>query len=322
MPGGPYEGQEMDPKTQALAARRSLLAVARPDLTTLEVSGEDRVSWLNGMLTCDLVKRGPSQAPYGLAVARSGRVLADAVILLDGSPPDAASLALVVPATVTASLTEHLQHYLVMEDVELMPKPDEYVAWALHGPRAAEVLMAVMKVGGARGGLVDATGLGGALLLVPTNDDARAALEASIAAAGGVVGDDAGWETLRLERAVPRFGKDFDEKTYPQEAGLERTAVSFDKGCYLGQEVVCMLEMRGHVKRKLAALVLDATVTPERGAAVVDAGGAAAGEVTSSAMSPTLGKPVALAMVKRAYVEPGTQLVVAGANALVVDRPA
>ena len=71
---------------------------------------------------------------------------------------------------------------------------------------------------------------------------------------GGALGDDAAWEALRIERAIPRFGVEFDATTYPQEAALEKRAVSFAKGCYLGQEVVCMLEMRGHVKRKLVPL--------------------------------------------------------------------
>jgi hypothetical protein len=312
----------MDLKTQIEAARRSVLAVPRPDLATLEVSGADRISWLNGLLTCDLVKRAPGQALYGLVVARSGRVLSDAVVVLDGSEPGEAIVRLVVPSSAVAELLEHLRHYLVMEDVELTHHADASVAWALHGPRSIYVLAAA-KAAGAWGGVFDATGLGGAIVLIPTTDlqGARAALQASITAAMGVVGDDDGWEALRIERAVPRFGRDFDAKTYPQEAGLERTAVSFDKGCYLGQEVVCMLEMRGHVKRKLVALVLDGAL-PDRGAPVTDAGGAAAGEVTSSALSPATGKPVALAMLKRAYTEPGTRLLVAGANALVVDRPA
>jgi folate-binding protein YgfZ len=312
----------MDSKTQVDAARSSVLAVPRSDLTTVEVSGEDRLSWLNGLLTCDLVKRAPGRAPYGLVVARSGRVLSDAVVVVEGPPADDERVVLVVPLVAVGDLLKHLQHYLVMEDATLTPEPEAYVAWTLHGPRSADALAAAMKAGRARGGIFDATGLGGALVLVPAaaGDGARAALEASVAAAGGVVGDDEGWEALRLERAVPRFRHDFDEKTYPQEAGLERTAVSFDKGCYLGQEVVCMLEMRGHVKRKLAALVVDGAL-PERGAAVVDAAGAPAGEVTSSVLSPTLGKPVALAMVKRAYAEPGTHLVVSGTNAVVVDRP-
>ena len=109
-----------------------------------------------------------------------------------------------------------------------------------------------------------------------------------------MTGDPAGWNALRLECAVPQFGSDFGDTTYPQEANLEKIAVSFDKGCYLGQEVVCMLEMRGHVKRRLVAVVLDGSEPPSRGAVVSDEAGAVAGEVTSAAASPTLGHPCLL----------------------------
>src|SRR5262249_30258701 len=76
----------------------------------------------------------------------------------------------------------------------------------------------------------------------------------------GAVGDESAWEALRIEQGVPRFRHDFDESTYPQEASLEKRAVSFDKGCYLGQEVVCMLELRGQVKRKLVPVTLSASI--------------------------------------------------------------
>ncbi len=105
-------------------------------------------------------------------------------------------------------------------------------------------------------------------------------------------------EALRLELGVPAFGIDFDDKMYPQEAALEKRAVSFEKGCYLGQEVVCMLEIRGHVKRRLVSFVADARV--ERGAAVTDDAGEEIGKVSSSADSPTIGKPIGLAMIKLA----------------------
>ena len=111
-------------------------------------------------------------------------------------------------------------------------------------------------------------------------------------------------------------------RRYPQEASLENVAVSFDKGCYLGQEVVCMLQMRGHVKRKLAAIVIESDAPPDRGTAVTDEAGASVGEITSAAASPTLGKAVALAMIKRALAKPGQHVVVGGARAEVVDRPA
>jgi tRNA-modifying protein YgfZ len=304
------------PKTQVDAARSAVLALPARHLATLVVTGNDRISWLNGLLTCDLVKWTAGDARYGLIVSRSGRILADPILVADGDRALA-----VVAADRVELLREHLDHYLVMEDVEIATATDSFEPWVLHGPRSAAVLDAARAVD-ARGGVFDRTGLGGAIVLAPRERAAevRATIDAAALAAGGVVGDDEGWEALRLERGVPRFGIDFDEKTYPQEASLEKTAVSFDKGCYLGQEVVCMLEMRGHVKRKLVSLVFDGAA-PTKGAAVSDETGAAVGEVTSAALSPTLGVSVGLAMVKRAQAVPGARVMVGGTIAKVVDRP-
>jgi tRNA-modifying protein YgfZ len=301
------------PAQQVEAAKLAVLAVPEPDLATLVVTGKDRVPWLNGLLTCDLVKRAEGVAVYGLAVGRNGRVLADLVVVFDEA---AERLLVALPRAVVDVLRAHLDHYLVMEDAEL--SVGSFEAWSLHGPGSTDALAAA-RGAGAIGGALDRTGLGGAFLLAPAErgGEVRAALDTAT-----TVGDAPGWDALRLERAVPRFGVDFDDKTYPQEAGLEKTAISFDKGCYLGQEVVCMLEMRGHVKRKLAALVIDAEVPPSRGAAVTDGAGTAVGEVTSASGSPTLGgKAVALAMVKRAQAEPGQGLIVGGARGEVVARP-
>ncbi|HEY6462423.1 MAG TPA: glycine cleavage T C-terminal barrel domain-containing protein, partial [Polyangiaceae bacterium] len=257
----------------------------------------------------------PGAAVYGLFVGRNGRVLADALTVVDDA---GARVLLALPAEPLASLQEHLDHYLVMEDAAMASDPAGFDVWTVHGPRAADALAAAVAAGGV-GGALDRTGLGGAVVLAHTEVQREVA-----AAIAGVatVGDGEGWEALRLERAVPRFGVDFDATTYPQEAALEKSAVSFDKGCYLGQEVVCMLEMRGHVKRKLVPVVLDATELPARGAEVKDEAGAPVGEVTSAAASPTLGKAVVLAMVKRAISEPGKGLAIGGARGEVVERPA
>jgi folate-binding protein YgfZ len=165
------------------------------------------------------------------------------------------------------------------------------------------------------------TGLGGAIVLAPK--DGEATVRARLAEVAAL-GDDAGWNALRVERGVPRFGVDFDATMYPQEASLEKRAVSFDKGCYLGQEVVCMLEMRGHVKRKLVPLVLEAGDVPAKGASVTTTAGEAVGEVTSAVRSPTLGVPVALAMVKFAHAKPNaggdSTLKVGGIAAKIVER--
>jgi folate-binding protein YgfZ len=306
------------PKDQVDAARGAVLALPGGELSTLVVTGKDRLSWLNGLVTCDLVKWDAGDARYGLVVSRSGRVLADPILVADGERAIA-----VVPTARAGVLREHLDHYLVMEDAEIASGTDTFEVWLLHGPRSGAVLAASLAAGAA-GAVFDRTGLGGAIVLVPADRavEGRAALETAALAAGGIVGDAQGWEALRLERGVPRFGIDFDDKTYPQEASLEKAAVSFDKGCYLGQEVVCMLEMRGHVKRKLVSIVLDGIEAPPSGAPVADASGAAVGEVTSAALSPTLGVPIALAMVKRAQAVAGAQVVIGGAHAKVVDRPA
>lgn len=306
--------------SQVAAARRAVLALPEPDLTALSVTGKDRITWLNGLVTCNLASCREGEARYGLVVVRSGRVLVDVtVVLLAGK------VLLVVPAALRGALREHLDHYLVMEDAEIAPDVALDV-WSLHGPRSGDVLRAAVEAG-AMGAPLDRTELGGAIVAFPSDgaESIRAAIARAVSSADGVVGDASGWEALRLERGLPRFGVDFDEKMYPQEAALEKVAVSFDKGCYLGQEVVCMLEMRGHVKRKLVSIVLENDGhdgQPGRGAPVTDEAGTAVGEVTSLAASPTLGKPVGLALLKRAYTEPGSPLVVAGRRAKVVHRPA
>jgi folate-binding protein YgfZ len=311
----------MDPKAQVQAAKETALAVQHADLAVLVVTGKDRISWLNGLLTCDLAKRAPdgpaARAVYGLVVERKGHVLADVVVVMDEASEGRERALLVVPVFTVESLLAHLEHYLVMEDAEIAQAAG-YEVWSVHGPRAEKALDAARAAGGV-GGTLDRTGLGGAMV-VAAPDLTR---EVGAALAGvAIVGDDAGWEALRLERGVPRYGVDFDDKTYPQEAQLEKVAVSFDKGCYLGQEVVCMLELRGHVKRKLVPVVLDDGAPPPRGAPVTDEAGAPVGEVTSAGTSPTLGKPVVMAMVKRAFAEAGKRLVVAGASGEVVERPA
>jgi folate-binding protein YgfZ len=311
-----------DVGTQVEAARAKVLVIPATDVVVLRATGSDRQSWLNGLVTCDLAPLRPGDAAYGLAVTQKGRILADVTVLVGKD-----DLLIVVPASTETELRAAFDKYLIMEDVEVEPEPAKVAVFTLHGPASGKLVESA-RAAGAAAAMVDRTGLGGGVVVAP--EEARAATEAALReaalAAGGVWGDDAGWEALRIERGVPRFGKDFDLTTYPQEASLEKRAVSFEKGCYLGQEVVCMLELRGHVKRKLVALVLDDARTDDvmtslAGADVCDAAGTKVGHVTSSAVSPTLGAPLVLAMVKAAQADPQTKLAVGGRQAHVVDGP-
>ena len=125
------------------------------------------------------------------------------------------------------------------------------------------------------------------MIVVTPGSDAVGAIERAARAAGGGVGDAEGWDVVRVRAAVPRFGVDFDETTYPQEAALETRAVSFQKGCYLGQEIVCMLEMRGHVKRKLVSLAVAVSEPPLPHAPVDDAKGRPSARSRAPCVRPT-----------------------------------
>jgi tRNA-modifying protein YgfZ len=129
-------------------------------------------------------------------------------------------------------------------------------------------------------------------------------------------------DTLRIEGGVPLFGRDMNEETIPLEAGIEGRAISFTKGCYVGQEVIVRVLHRGHgrVARKLVGLTLDGDRVPSAGAAV-RAGDREAGQVTSSTLSPALEKPIALAYLHRDLIEPGTLVSVDGARAAVTGLP-
>ncbi len=299
--------------TPVETATRAAIVVPAADLATLVVTGGDRRTWLNGLITCDLTPMKEGDATYGLFVTQKGRVLADAIVLLDG-----ARVLMAVPRSALADLRASLEHYLIMEDAELSEGEGFEVA-LIHGPRSGDV-SAKMIAAGAHGAPLDRTGLGGAVVFT-AKEDARRVQDARDEALGvvdGLVGDDETWEALRLLRRVPRFGVDFDAATYPQEAGLEKRAVSFSKGCYLGQEVVCMLEMRGHVKRKLVTMRVEGGA-PARGIEVKDAAGEVVGAITSAAVASDADGVIAMAMVKRAKAETGAELRVGEALATVID---
>jgi len=291
------------PADAARAASSSVLVVPARDRAAIVVTGKDRTSWLNGLVTCELAKLESGQGAYGLLVEKKGRIQTDLFVVPNA---DESALALVVPLSLRESLLSTLDHYLIMEDAELALSDLVFVV--AHGPRANE-LRALAPFAGA----VDLLGHGGLVLGAPAAEAAafRAGLADAMTKLGGVVADDATWDAVRIEHGLPRFGVEFDATHYPQEAALEKLAVSFQKGCYLGQEVVYMLQERGHVKRKLVPLDLDAGELPAVGAAVTTAAGEAVGEIRSAAVGPSSGKPVAIAMVKWAHAKPGTELSVA-----------
>ncbi|MBX3188715.1 MAG: folate-binding protein YgfZ [Labilithrix sp.] len=296
------------------AAAESVLVVSEPSRAGIVVRGRDRLSWLNGLLTCELAKLDPGEGAYGLLVEKKGRIQTDLYLApAEGADP---SVVLGVPRDLRDALVATLDHYLIMEDAELVPV--ELSFFIAHGPRAAELGGVVRDRAGAFAGTVRLLPAGGLVIAVPVAEKAEieARLAEEAARLGGAFASDEAWEAVRVEQGLPRFGVEVDATLYPQEASLEKLAVSFSKGCYLGQEVVYMLENRGHVKRKLVPVDIEGAV-PARGAAVTTPAGEAVGEIKSAVTGPVSGKAVGIAMVKWAHAKPSTELRV-GADAATV----
>jgi tRNA-modifying protein YgfZ len=259
------------------------------DWGTLVVNGPERSTWLEGLVTCQVGKLEPGQGTWGLTLNRQGKIQSVLWVL---AASEQLWLAL-APGTLGNSEAE-LGRMLVMEDAELV-RPTHPQHWfSLHGPSAAARARALAEQFDGHAAAIDWSGLGGAALVV---EQSRAPAVLEVCRAELLSEPD--WLRLRLERGLPELGTDFDGRDRPHEAALERRAVNWTKGCYLGQEVVCMQDMRGKVKRSLRLLRIDAPREAElsAGADVVDAARQPIGKLTSSAFSARAGAWLALARV-------------------------
>lgn len=270
-------------------------ALARNDLAVLAVRGDDARIWLNGQITNDVRTTQPGDAVRALVLSVKGRILADVVALDRGER----GLAIVVPRSELDELRARLEKYVIMEDVELVLEPLSVAE--LHG----RLDVALERYA--------APWLGeGASLVIADGD-----VEATLVAAGARRIDDASLELERVRAGRPRFGHDFGITAYPQEAGLD-SAISFKKGCYLGQEVVCMLENRGQLSRALVRLAVDGPVSV--GAKVHDAAGAELGAITSVATDEAARETLALGYLRRASIADGAEVKIGDRGARVLGR--
>jgi folate-binding protein YgfZ len=300
-----------------VAARSGCLWVPRPDLATLVVTGADRLSWLQGILSSDVEGLSSGEGSWGLVLTKQGKILADVTVVASAN---AAYLGLVRGAA--PRVVEWLDQFLVMEDASVADATADF-GWAmLHGPSGVDVARDLLRTVSDDGACaaVDFTGFGGAMLVARGADVEK--FDSALQARSDVrIGTAEDWLRLRVERLVPITGVDIDEHTSAHEASLERRAVSWTKGCYLGQEAVCMQDMRGKVKRRLATVLLTGGAPPAAGTPVTLPGGAKVGETRSAAQSEALGGAVAIALLAADASIPGTTVLVGDAPASVVELP-
>jgi folate-binding protein YgfZ len=222
-----------------------------------------------------------------------------------------------------AAARRHLEMYSIGRDVKVADVSAERAILSLIGPRAVEIAGCAAlpenacETTAVAGVECLAVGTRAGIDLIGAAADAER-LRDALLAAGAVEVAAAAAEILRIESGVPRFGAEMGTETMPAEAGIVEAAVSFTKGCYIGQETVARLHYKGRPNRHLRGLRLSASAEP---GAALRLGEKEVGKLGGSAVSPAFG-PIGLAILRR-EAEPGAELAVGedGVTARVVDLP-
>ncbi len=302
---------------EALRTRAAVLDLTGRGL--IRVSDEDRARLLHAMSTNDIASLTPGAGTQALFLNDKGRILAEFAaycrtddFLLD---TEAATRQLVY---------EHLDHFIIMDVVELEDVSDLHCVLGVEGPAAAEVLRSMgaplpeaayahVAWDGAMLARCSYTGSPGYRIYAPA--ERKDAWLARLQDAGLPVADAETAEIARLEWGRPRHGMDYTAQHLVQEAQL-LDHISFSKGCYLGQEIVERVRSRGLVNRLLVRLVADTQEVPAAQAEVL-MGEAPSGKVMHAAYSPALGKCVVWALLRREHVQEETNLTIHGEPARI-----
>jgi len=258
---------------QAVQAKGGV--VSRVDRGVLAVSGGDRAAWLQGLLTNDVASLQEGETRYAAYLTPQGRMITDMNVVARGD-----RLLLDVPGSLAGSLRERLDGLIFSEDARVTDESAVQQVWTvIHDDRFVDVI--------------------------------GETLPAEFAALPVIDLDT--FEVIRIERGVPKFLADMDDDTIPLEAGIEDRAISFTKGCYVGQEVIVRVTTRGggRVAKRLVRWQADAdaAVVPLPDARIFSFD-REVGRVTSAAFSPAVNRVVGLGYVHRDFVERGTDVTV------------
>jgi folate-binding protein YgfZ len=295
----------------------------------IRLTGSDRVRWLNGMVTNNIRDLVQDHGVYAFLLNPQGHILGDMVTYQQGE-----SLLVETDHAQLARILATFDHYIIMDDVEVTNISDSVATVGVTGPKSeavlagagiqvpqlrplqiAEALWRQVPVSIVRGEH-DAS-LSYEIWIAP---ERAAALRASLEAAGAtLVGRDA-LELYRIALGIPRYGQDIRERDLPQETEQQR-ALNFNKGCYVGQEIVERIRSRGNVHRKFTGFMMDGAAPPP--GTKIQALAKDVGEITSSAVIPTsdAGQALALGYLRRELAIPGKELEIAGTRAIVSELP-
>lgn len=294
----------------------------------IKVTGEDRVRWMNGMVTNNIRDLKPNEGNYNFVLSPQGRIQGDMYIYQRGD-----GLLIDTELSQREALLKLLDHFIIMDDVELQDISAELTSIGLQGPRATEVLKKIGIEPNCADPLIvcDVEWQGETIQLTRmTSDDfltyelwmtpeiAPKLWDALVQAGAKPVGYEA-LEKIRVYAGVPRYGQDIRDKDLPQETEQTR-ALHFSKGCYIGQEIVERIRSRGAVHRMFTGFRLTQEAAP--GSEVLSDGKKIA-ELTSVARVPKNGSEelLALGYIRREAGKPGAHFKIGDADVTVAALP-
>lgn len=293
-------------------------------------TGEDRMRWLNGMVTNNIKDLALNRGNYNFVLSAQGRILGDLYVYNRGN-----HLLLDTERSQVEPLLKILNHFIIMDEVELADASDKLTSIGIQGPRAEEILKQIGLNPDCADPLVvcdlqwDGVGLSVTRMANPDyltyeiwlSPEHAGKLWEALVSAGAMPTGTAALEKFRVLAGVPRYGLDMSERYLPQETEQE-TALNYTKGCYIGQEIVERIRARGQVHRTLTGFVLEGAAM--RGAKITH-NGKEAGEITSleevriarSAHS----KYLAMGYIRREAEKPGTPVTIGDVAGVVAELP-
>ena len=286
----------------------------------VKLTGSDRVSWLQGMITNDVDKLASGAGCYAAHLTSQGKMVAQMRIFKDDD-----ALWLSLERAAIPKLIAAFDKLLIMEDVQVTDVSDDYAVLTVTGERAKEHmdawlgkplnlpgLYSHLKADDSR---IIVSQLGYELWIPRAQADGVLRFFAE----HGVTAIDRGtWDVLRTEAGIPIYGFDIDETTTMPELGED--GINYQKGCYIGQEVVAKVKYIGHVNRRFVGLVINGNELPEMKSSIRK-GGRDVGYVTTALFSPGLNRPIALGFVSRSAYAAGSEVEVGAGTATIVDLP-
>ncbi|MGB2624625.1 MAG: glycine cleavage T C-terminal barrel domain-containing protein [Candidatus Acidiferrum sp.] len=323
-----------EPRAEQEFARKSVALVDKNCRAYLSFSGPDRVRYLNAILTNNIKDLSPGQGNVSLLLNPQGHILAE---IETYALPE--SLFCVSYAMIRERLVEWLDKYIIMDDVTLTDESQRYGTLGIEGPKAAAVAseiagvdLSAMEELGRTEIVVSAIpcwitkrspgGIAGCEFLAGREKLAElwGILSDAVKRHGGGAMGYAALSAQRLAQGVPWFGYDFGEKQIPHEAGLEKSHISYTKGCYTGQEIVERVRSRGQVNRRRVDLIFEGAGVPAAGETLtVD--GKEAGFVTRAAIPSFLSSEIGMGYVRKDHNGAGSRLQWSGGTAVVSKFP-